>query len=557
MRFVVAVAALVALSRSVAAAPPARAPIVVTLVVDQLAGWIADERWPLLPATGGFARLRREGTQATIVYDYAVSDTAPGHAALLTGAPPRASGIFANETIDEATRKKVSILRDGGTHVIASDGTRDLPSSSLTVLHLPTLADAFRRAHPHATIVSLSLKDRAALFGGGRAPTATVWFDASLGRFVTSSALASSFPAWALTHAGPDVVRELRDKVWTPLDERFVAAHALTPDAQDGEGDLDGIGVTFPHALTAATDPAHALRATPFADEVLLQLAVDAVDAAPPAEPMLLAVSLSANDYIGHVYGPDSWEAWDELERLDASLGRFFAALDERAGPRGWSVLLAADHGVTTLPEAAARARPWCAQPERDRWKRPCGRVGRIIPEELADELRVVAKRALGDGDWIAGVADPYVYLTDAARALDPESRRKLHDALAEALAAMPGVALVVDARHPPARCPTGGDDVATLVCRSLVVGAPGELYVALAPGWFFDPDYVIGKGTSHGSPYFYDRAVPFVVRAPGRVAAGRVVSAPLSEASFTTTAAHLLGVTPPSGARGGRDLLR
>jgi hypothetical protein len=555
---VLTVASFPTFASRVEAAPPVRAPIVVTLVIDQLGAWIADERWPLLPATGGFARLRREGTAATIVYDYAVSDTAPGHATLLTGASPRTSGIFANEIIDEETRKKISILRDTATHVVASDGTRDLPSSSLAVLKVPTLADAFRRAHPHGTIVSLSLKDRAALFGGGRAPTAVIWFDAGLGRFVTGSAFAATFPAWALTHAGPDVLRAQMDKVWVPLDEKFVAAHALTPDAQDGEGNLDGIGLTFPHAMARASDPAHAFRATPFADELLLALAVDAVDAAPPAEPMLLALSLSSNDYIGHVFGPDSWEAWDELERLDAALARFFTALDERAGPNGWSLLLAADHGVTTMPEAAARARPWCKS-ERlapDRWQRPCGPAGRVLSDELADQLRVVAKRAIGDGDWIAGVADPYVYLTDAARALDPDRRRRLHDALAVAIAAMPGVASVVDVRKPPARCPPG-DGVAATICRGMVPGAPGELYIALQPGWFFDPDYVIGKGTSHGSPYVYDRSVPLVVRAPGRVATGRTIAAPLPASSFAATAAHLLDIAAPAAARGGRDLAR
>ncbi|MEM9696239.1 MAG: hypothetical protein AAGA56_27080, partial [Myxococcota bacterium] len=39
--------------------PPA---VVVAMVVDQLAGWIAEERLPQLPREGGFARLVREGT---------------------------------------------------------------------------------------------------------------------------------------------------------------------------------------------------------------------------------------------------------------------------------------------------------------------------------------------------------------------------------------------------------------------------------------------------------------------------------------------------------------
>ena len=537
--FVVVCLAL-GVGRPVVAAPP-RAPIVVTLVIDQLGASIAEARWPLLPPTGGFARLRREGTSGTIAYEYAVTDTAPGHATLLTGAPPRESGVYANEILDPTTRQKVSIFRDPATRVLASDGkARALPSSSLKALRLPTIADLFRRAHPQATIVSLSLKDRASLPGGGRAPTATLWFNAGLGSFVTSTAVARAFPSWALAHAGPAAMRAEWSRTWTLLDAGFVEKHAATPDVQPGEGDLDGLGVAFPHALARSTDPARAFRATPFADEVLLALAVDAIDAAPPAEPMLLALSLSANDYVGHVFGPDSWEAWDELERLDAALARFFAALDERFGPRGWSLVLAADHGVTTMPEAAPRGRP----------------TGRLLPDELTARLRTAARRAVGEGDFVLGIADPYVYLTDAARALPPDKRRALDAALTAELRAQPGVAGVYDARTPPAHCAANlGLDAC--VCRSLPPGVPGELYVAVAPGWFFDPDLVVGKGTSHGSVSPNNRTVPFVVRAPGRVPAGRVVRGPLPAASFAVTASHLLGTPAPAAARGGRDLTR
>ena len=522
---------------SAAAAPP-RAPILVTIVVDQLGAPIVDARLPLLPATGGFARLRREGTQATIVYQHAVTDTAPGHATLYTGAAPRDSGIYANELPDRATGKKLSILRDPATHVLASDGKpRDAASSSATALRLPTLADAERKAHPEATIVSLSLKDRAAIPGGGRRPTASLWFDYALGGFVTSSAFARAFPAWALAHGGPDAMKAQYQRTWTLGDEAFVRAHATTPDAQPGEGDLDGIGVTFPHALGRSTKAPHAFRSTPFADEVLLALAVDAIDAAPPAQPMLLAVSLSANDYVGHVFGPDSWEAWDELWRLDAALGRFFAALDERCGARGWSLVLSADHGTTTMPEAAHAG-------------------GRILPEELATRLRAAAAKAIGAGDWVLGVVDPYIYVSDAARALPPDRRRALDDALVATLRAEPGIAGVYDARTPPPRC-RAGEGLDALVCRSLATGMPGELYAAVKPGWFFDPDIVVGKGTSHGSTSLENRSVPLFVRAPGRCAGARVIKGAVAPSSFAVTAAHLLDVPPPSGATGGRDVCR
>jgi hypothetical protein len=538
-----------------------RPKVVVTLVIDQLAGWIAAERVPLLPKTGGFARLRREGTWVrSLVFPHAVSDTAPGHAALYTGQPARESGIFANEIVDPDTRERVSVLRDAETRIVASDGPRDLPGSSLARLRLPTLADQLRANVPDAAIVTMSLKERAALFGGGRKPTAAIWFDVSVGRFVTSTAFARTFPTWALPVVGPDLLRQEHTRTWELSDAAFVKAHARTVDAQAGEGELPGWGIVFPHRMGEAHDPARAFRASPFADEALLDLALRAVDEVPhDGAPLLLAVSLSSNDYIGHLYGPDSWEAWDEIYRLDARLGAFFAALDAKVGPDGWAILLSADHGTITLPEAASPAtQPWCEMARReaqpDRWHRACGKGHRVLPDELAERLRAVATQAIGEGDWVLGVADPYVYLTAKAHALPPAAKDKLDRALRAALAAEPGVVRVVPAHEVPARCATD-DSVDALVCRALPGGVPGDYYVALAPGSFFDPDYVPGYGVSHGSPYYYDRAVPLFVRAPGRVPAGRVIDGDEPVGSFARTAADLLGVPPPPGVHDGRDL--
>ncbi|MBC7792725.1 MAG: alkaline phosphatase family protein, partial [Clostridia bacterium] len=72
---------------------PPSAPVVIALVVDQLAAWIASERLPTLPPDGGFARLLREGTYVrNLRYAHAATETAPGHAALFTGAPPSRTG---------------------------------------------------------------------------------------------------------------------------------------------------------------------------------------------------------------------------------------------------------------------------------------------------------------------------------------------------------------------------------------------------------------------------------------------------------------------------------
>ncbi len=162
-------------AKAAAAAPATR--LLVTIVVDQLAAWIAAERWPELPPDGGFARLRREGLYVReLRYDHAVTDTAPGHSALYTGAVPRDSGIIGNDLIRESDGATVSILTDPRSQLLVAAGggvpAKALPGASLAALTVDTLADVLARRDGQARIYSFSLKDRGALFGGGTTPDA-------------------------------------------------------------------------------------------------------------------------------------------------------------------------------------------------------------------------------------------------------------------------------------------------------------------------------------------------------------------------------------------------
>jgi hypothetical protein len=519
---------------------------VVSLVVDQLAAWVVHTRIAALPATGGFARLAREGTYVEeLRYDHAITETAPGHAALFTGGPPAQSGVVANELVDRETKKKVSFLRDGATRLLTADGPVDAPGSSIASLKTRTVADQLRASDPQARIYAFSLKDRGAIFGGGRKPDAALWFDLGRDAFVSSTAFGTALPAWAKAKTAARA-----NTRWEPLDATWLRAHAAGVDAQEGEGDLAGMGLSFPHPVTSPL----AFRATPFGDEALVELSLRALDSATGAAPVFLSVSFSSNDYIGHVFGADSWEAWDELYRLDALLGRFFGALDARYGAAGWSALLTADHGVAPLPEL--RARPWCEKgAAADRWKRPCAPGIRLLPEKMAEELRAVAKATLGEGDFVLGIADPYVWLTPAGRALPKEKKQKLLAALAAALRKMPGVDRVVFAQD--ACTDHGTESSEDLVCRSIDRSAAGDLYVVAGQTSFFDSEYVLGHGTSHGSSLPFDRAVPLLARAPGRIPSGRVVHEAVSVTAYARTLAALLGTEAPADAKSGRDLTR
>lgn len=547
--------------------PPGGRPLVVSIVVDQLAAWIAAERFPLLPDDGGFARLRREGLYLEdLRFAHAATDTAPGHAALYTGRVPRESAIVANETIPAPGQVGRSLLADADAKLLGvSAGKLERAGSSLGRLppDVETIADRFVAEVAGAQVFSFSLKDRGALFAAGRRPALALWLDLELGELVTSSFFPPP-PAWTAVLAGKDAFTTLARQGWAldGLELAWVQGHAETPDLQEGEGDYAGLGVTFPHAVGSVK----ALRATPLGDRVLFDVARGAVDAARASnKPTLLALSLSAHDYVAHVFGPHSWEAWDELYRLDRALGDFLTFLDRSVGPSGYAVILTADHGSTALPELSESAKdPWCVAVQRaggaeDRWQRGCARRHRIVQRDLLPELEKAANGTLGRGrppeeKWIAGLAEPYLYLSPKARALPPAERARLLRALSSVLRPA-GITQIVDARQSAGPCSHDGAALGDLVCRATRPDSDGDLYLVTDRGVFFDPALAVGKGASHGSPYLYDRAVPLLVRAPGRVGAGQVDPTPASFATFTKTLASLLGIRPLPGDWGGEDL--
>jgi arylsulfatase A-like enzyme len=535
--------------------PAAEAPQLVVIIVDQLAGWMMAERLGALSPQGGFARLRRDGIFfPELRYEHATTSTAPGHAALFTGLPPVGSGVYANERPHPTTRKTISILADATTREVL-EGQTEQESSSAALIRAALLADVLRVERPRAPILSLSLKDRAAVMGGGSHPTASIWFNPARGKFVTSTAFARALPTWVSSfNTG---MEDALSGTWRALDETWLKQHAATDDQQQGEGDL-GLGTSLPYDLSKAEKPGFVFRATPLADAALLKLASAGLLAHADDGPGMLVISLSSLDYVGHVYGPDSWESWDALRRVDLLLGEFLNELERRFQGR-FSLLLTGDHGTTVLPETAhgARARTWCQDARPDYFERPCDAGGRLFRDALENALRTAAKAALGDGDFILGVVEPFVYFTDAATALEAAQLAKLEAACVAALQTFPPIARVFITREMGSPCPPASDEsLGALVCRSLAPGA-GQLYIVTRNGSFFDPNLARGHGINHGTPYLYDRIVPLFIRTAERSAAGTVVPIIVSPADFTATAAHLLQVPVPSGALQGRPLVQ
>ncbi|MBZ0121567.1 MAG: alkaline phosphatase family protein, partial [Sandaracinaceae bacterium] len=91
--------------------PPRPRPprLVVVLVYDQLGSSALERLLPLLDEEGAIKRTIARGLYVERAeYEFASTFTAPGHAAIVTGAPPAQSGIAANRVWDRERRSVIS-----------------------------------------------------------------------------------------------------------------------------------------------------------------------------------------------------------------------------------------------------------------------------------------------------------------------------------------------------------------------------------------------------------------------------------------------------------------
>jgi hypothetical protein len=522
----------------------ARAPrVVVLVVVDQLASWWFDARRDQL--SGGMARLLREGVYYPAAeYPYAVTFTAAGHAAIGTGAPPALTGIADNEryhpeldrelpAVDDAT-SPVFVLAGGAG---SADQVTRLPGRSSAALRVDGIADVLEReTQGRAHTVTISLKDRSAIFVGGRKPDLAVWYDDTQPAMVTSTRYVAEPPAWLRDLARRGQVAEYLDDAWTLLPGVDHAAVTGLIDPGPGEYDVEGsFDDQFPHELAQVKNPARDLGATPAGDLLVFDTARAALDAVPLGAddvPDLLAVSFSAQDVVGHYWGPDSWERLDIFLRFDRELGAFLDQLDQRFGAQGYALVLTSDHGIAPLVEVSRQR-------------------GRAAHRLLRRDIQAMAEAAMDDmlgpgaAPWIEFVSDNSLFI---APELDRHPRRaEALDALVQRLRAVDGVQYAEQTERLRGNCESR-QGMERLACFSVVPENPGHIYFAPASGSIVTRH---PSGTNHGSPNDDDRHVPVLIRAPGdpRWATPRTATEPVTILQVAPTLAALLGVPAPPAA--------
>jgi hypothetical protein len=557
------------LGLAVKAPAPTPAPpnpkLAVVISVDGL-GWARLESYrPLY--TAGLKRLLDEGfVERGARYQHLNTETGPGHASLGTGAPPRVTGIVLNSWFVYGP--------DGALQNVYCTDQKD-PATGRKIagpgnLRVPTLGDRLVDGVKGARVVSVSAKDRGAIFLAGKNPAhAVYWYDGETGRFQTSAAYhppaaaAAIVKAFNETKAGGTLPARL-GLVWEKLPEPTPAPGAkpvptAVPLNVIARFQFPTHGLGFGHDLsTYGRVPAGGpygyfggIYRSPLIDELTADLALAFLNNPGYAlghgvVPDLLAISFSGHDPVAHDYGDESEESRDALRRLDLQIGRVLDALETNYPKGTVLVALSADHGFPMMPEVAKAldktATGGRLETGRDTLHNDRERLNRLLDDALCldrsakivgamDGWNLFYSRAAFPYKTVAGACGPAgapVTVADVDRVLPKIVQYVWAEEVEDVLLVSQQAAW----RETPA---------AGFARNDFDRERSGDAFVI--PRWGVMSSYNPGRGAMHGTQHEYDIHVPLVFWGAAKAGASDAATTPYD---LAPTVGRWLGVTLP-----------
>jgi len=471
---------------------PGQAKLVLILAIDQMRFDYLTRFAPLYK--GGLKMLLDRGAVFSEAnYRHSATETGPGHSVILSGRHPSHSGIVANDWYDGYLHKFVNVVDDPVQTPLGGDGRAASPANALSF----TLGDVLKTKNLQSRVVGVSLKDRSAILMAGRRGDAAYWYETIGGNFITSTYYMREAPKWLVTWNSRHIADGYAGKMWTHLlPEDALYERYAGPDKIEGEWDRKD--TVFPHAIRGRPPDRlfyDDLRRTPFADEMTLDIALEAMKAHQLGEDSntdIFAIGFAGTDVVGHTYGADSQETMDQLLRLDLVLEKLFKEIDSKVGLNNTLVVLTADHGSLPLVENL-QAKGIDAQ--------------RANPNVLLNAVnQAIAQRFPGVENLIIFSAPDFYFNEDTMR--QQRLNRKYVEQTATTALLRTRLVDKVYTQDDLASIAPSSDPFLPLFRNAFYAPRSPHLSVLLKRYLYLSS---LPGGTGHGTAYDYDRHVPIV----------------------------------------------
>ncbi len=541
--------ALSTLLTGLSAEPP---KLVLQITVDQLRGDQLTRFADRMP-DGGFQYFLDEGINyANAHHSHANTETIVGHATLATGATPSVHGMVANVWFDRETGQTTYNIEDPNYALLTEGADVDAANEidptqraantdgrSPRAMLSSTFSDELAlRTAGQSKVFGVSVKDRGAVSMAGHAGKA-FWFSKAAGQFVTSTYYYDAYPEWVTAWNAADPLARYAGQAWT-LSQDPETYQFGDRDDQPWETAMPGFGRTFPHSYGDADSRGFTtyLTLSPAGDQITLEFAKALIANESIGQDEVtdyLAVSFSSTDYVGHIFGPSSLEAEDNLLQLDRTIAALLEYVDDVVGLDDTLIVLSADHGG---PEAPGSLQPYgfdVNYVEPDTW------------DKAPAFERLKERFGIGE-ELIETYEHPYVYLNQSVLSEQGIDQAEVEQAVAEELTKFAGVALAVSSKA-LARGETSDTPVYRAVVNNYHLKRSGDVYVVFEPQWFIADFDGLHVACTHGSPWRYDTYVPIIFA--GADLEAQTIHREVHTVDLAPTLSAYLGLQAPSGSVG------
>jgi len=483
-------------------------------------------------------------------HEHALTYTAPGHAVLLTGAYSSTHGVIGNDWFDRETGKMRYCVSDPSVQVVGLASGKPM---SPRVLLVDTVGDRLKMAtQGKAKVFGVAIKDRAAILMAGHRADAAYWLEKN--RWVTSTYYREDLPGYLRVLNDGNAIDQFRGKTWElllPREQYFNQGD----DGNEFENPPKGFSASFPHHLAKVDEATpeefgEQVLFSPFGNDYTLLAAREIIrneQMGADDVPDLLAINFSSNDYIGHAFGPMSYEVEDVTYRTDRQLAEFARHLDEVVGAGHWTLVITADHGVAPIPEQISEhmiSKAEIPAPKRN----PIGNLS-----DVRDRLEAAIRKEMGASGSADDDAEPIVTKVEPNQVHLNHSHSRIHGQKVSQAQSIVRDWLL--SQH----------YIAAAYTRAELQSASGSLlfdkmrlsFHSYRSGdvlFVYTPYSIPGsssanakpRGTTHGSPWQYDTNVPLLLIGSG-IVPGQFDER-VSPAQIAPTLAKLLGISAPAG---------
>jgi predicted AlkP superfamily pyrophosphatase or phosphodiesterase len=520
--------------KSIPSSTSSKPKLIVGIVVDQMRWDYINQFKSHFSSQQGFMRFVNEGASCNNNFiPYVPTVTACGHAAVYTGSTPAIHGIAGNQWYDNYLQRTVYCVEDPTVVAVGVEGSAAGKMSPVN-LWTTTIGDEIKLANNFKSkVFGISIKDRGAIIPAGHSADGAFWYDSKSGNFISSTYYGKNLPTWVTEFNDQHRVDSCYAKGWNLSLAKSVYeancdgdlnAYESTPLGADQKG--------FPYTLSQFIGKDYGkISSTPYGNNIVLEMAEKTLVSAQLGKDDitdLLTISFSSPDYIGHSFGPNSWETLDGYIKLDAVIAQLFASLDQQVGKNNYTVFLTADHAVANIPDYSKKHK---------------------IPGGLISESNI--KKELGQWFLKQGLSDKLITAINEYKIhfnhplMDSLgiSQDKMVQLVRPYLEQKPGILQVVEARK--AATASLPEQLRERIVNGYTPQRSGDLFIVTKSG--YTDGYA--TGTNHGVFYNYDAHIPLLWYGNG-IKKGQVNTVNYMT-DIAPTVTTLLGIQMPSGAIG------